>query len=115
MLTGEQRAAFAEQLEKTKTRLETEIKELGKTPDFGDEPDHFEEKADEAEEYSANLGMGQTLKQRLENVVRALEKMARGAYGTCEQCGNDIELAVLETDPESRFCKACKLQQTENR
>ena len=47
-------------------KLLKEIKDLGGIPDMGSdtEGETFEEEADEAEEYSKNLGIKQTLKER---------------------------------------------------
>ena len=96
-------------LEKTKEKLESEIADLKKPVDMGDDIDHFDEEADEAEEFSANMGMLQTLKMRYERVKRALMRMAGRSYGTCVKCGQNIEIEVLNADPESDFCKNCKL------
>jgi len=38
-----------------------------------------------------------------------LGKIQTGTYGICEKCGKPIEHEILAIDPESRFCKACKL------
>lgn len=108
MATKENISSLKRQLEKTKVDLEKEMKGLEVTPEFGSDVDHFEEEADEAEELNKNLGVEKTLKDRLMNVERALEKIAKGTYGKCEHCKKDIEWEVLNVDPESRCCKACK-------
>ncbi len=108
MFTQEQIASFKKKLEATKRDLETELKSLAKNPEFGSDVDHFEEEADEAEEYSKNLGVAKAMKERLMNVARALEKISNGTYGTCEKCGGAIESAILTVDPESGHCKKCK-------
>ena len=92
----------------TQGELEAQIKELEKPADMGSDVDAFDEETDEAEEDSANAGMLQPLKERYERIKDALTKIERGAYGGCEQCGKDIEVAILNVDPESRFCKECK-------
>lgn len=78
--------------------------------DFGSdvEGETAEEEADEAEELSKNEGIAQELKGRLIDVKNALDKIAAGTYGKCEDCGMEIEAEVLKVDPESRFCKECK-------
>lgn len=103
-------------IEKCKTKLgqiradlQKQIKGLEIAPKYGDDTDHFEEAADKVEEFSANMGMEQTFKERLNDVVRALGKIAAGAYGACENCRKEIELEILEIDPESRFCRNCKI------
>ncbi len=86
-----------------------EMKNLG-VVDFGSdtEGEIAEEEADEAEEFTKNKGIEQELKGRLIDVKNALDKIAAGTYGKCEECGMEIEAAVLEVDPESRWCKMCK-------
>ena len=110
MLTKEQIQNFGERLEKTKADLEKQIKDLeGKVPDFGSETDHFEEEADEAEAFSTNLGIAKTLRERLVNVNHALDKIATGTYGKCENCQEqEVPLKNLETNPELRFCRKCE-------
>lgn len=87
-----------------------QLKDLGEVPDMGSdtEGEVAEEEADEAEEYSKNLGIKQALKERLLEIKNALDKIAKGNYGKCENCGMAIEEVILKIDPESRFCKHCK-------
>ena len=110
MLTQEQLVIFKQRLEKTKADLEHEIKELeSKVPDFGSETDHFEEEAGEAEAFGTNLGIAQALRERLNNVNRALDKISAGTYGKCENCREqDVPIKNLETNPELRFCRKCE-------
>ena len=109
MVTTEQVAEFRAQLETTKKKLETEIGTLGKAPDFGSDSDHFEEAADEVEEYSTNLGVEQTARERRNDVVHALTKIEAGTYGTCEKCSAPLTLELLRIEPASRLCQSCKL------
>lgn len=90
--------------------IETELGKIPEVPEFGSdtEGEIFEEEADEAEEYSKNLGLKETLKTRLLDIKNALDKMAKGTYGRCEIGGEEIEQAILKVDPESRYCKAHK-------
>lgn len=44
---------------------------------------------------------------RLEQVVAALEKIADGSYGACEECGGRIPRARLEVIPDTPFCVKC--------
>ena len=67
-----------------------------------------EEEADEAEEFSQNAGIKATLKVRLVDIQKALEKIEHNEYGKCEECGMEIEPEVLAAAPESRYCKMHK-------
>jgi len=101
---------FKKVLETEKAELERQIAELKKPVDMGDDIDSFDEETDEATEFSANMGMVAQLKRRYHRIVDALSKMIKGTYGRCEACKNKIEPEVLAVDPESRFCRSCKLQ-----
>ncbi len=70
---------------------------------------NFDAKTDETEANIANAGMVETLKRRAHRVEDALRKMDKGAYGICEKCKKEIEPKLLEIDPESRYCRDCKL------
>ncbi len=107
----EDRKKLEEELRKKEEKLEVQLADFKKDLNFGDETDHFEEEADEAEEFGKNLGMAETFKARLNDVGHALGKIAKGGYGKCEKCGGEVELDVLNIDPESRYCKQCKLKQ----
>lgn len=110
MLSKEQLDNLKSRLEKEKLSLEEELKSLNaeKVPDFGSDVDYFEEEADEAEEFTTNVGIANALKQRLYDIETALTKIKTEKYGVCEKCGNKIESEVLDAAPESRLCKKCK-------
>lgn len=108
-MTQEKIAGYKLQLEKERGMILAEIKKNETPVDFGSDIDHFEEKTDQAEELSNDLAVAQDLKTRLDDVEAALEKIREGKYGVCEKCGEEIEEEILNVDPESRFCKRCKL------
>jgi RNA polymerase-binding protein DksA len=108
-LNEKQLQELKEQLEKEAGELEAQLSSVSREADFGSDTEtDFSQEADEAEEFSNNLGMQEALKERLQNIEHALEKMNRGTYGKCENCGKDIPLEVLKAAPESRLCKNCK-------
>jgi RNA polymerase-binding transcription factor DksA len=51
-------------------------------------------------------------KQFMEEVAAALERIEKGTFGCCEECGKTIPVARLEILPYTRFCVECawKLQ-----
>ena len=102
---------IAERLQKEKTEIEEELSNLKTTLDFGDETDHLEEESDESEEIGNYLGIKKLQDARLEQINRALGKIKDGSYGKCEKCGMAIEQKILDIDPESLLCKACKLKE----
>jgi RNA polymerase-binding transcription factor DksA len=40
-------------------------------------------------------------------ILRALERIALGTYGTCAHCGGAIPLARLDAVPYAEFCVKC--------
>ena len=111
MLSEAQIGEFKKKLEEEGASIEREIKGLEKIPEFGtDVTDFNEEEADEAEEWSTNIGIAEPLKERLREVKNALGKIAEERYGKCESRGEEIDAAVLSVNPESRFCQACMLK-----
>lgn len=101
---------FKNKLLAIKDALLKQIANLRKPVDMGDDIDSFEEEADEATETVANAGMVDSLKRRAHRIDDALLKMDKGTYGICETCKQAIEKELLEIDPESRYCRACKLK-----
>ncbi len=96
-------------LEKERTLLMKEIVSEEKPVDFGSDVDHGDEESDKSEQVGDQLAAAADLKDRLSEVDIALSKIQSGTYGVCEKCGKPIEEEILSIDPESRFCKACKL------
>lgn len=99
-----------EQLEKEAGEIEAQLGAEKNVPEYGSDTEGhtFDEEADEAEELGKQLGVHQVYKDRLADIESALDKMSRGVYGKCEQCGKDISIEVLRVNPESRLCKNCK-------
>lgn len=71
-----------------------------KTPD--EEADKYEFK----QEYHIQI---ENLKDRLNKINKALERIEKGNYGTCEKCGKRIEDARLKVDPATPLCRNCVL------
>jgi len=44
----------------------------------------------------------------LDQVERALQRIATGTYGSCESCGNPIPKARLQAFPSATLCVTCK-------
>jgi DnaK suppressor protein len=113
MLTKEELQKLEVKLKESKAGLERQVKDLETHADYGDDVDHGEKEADEDEEFSTRHSEAETLRVRLARVVMALDKITEGKYGTCEKCGKEMSLAMLDVDPESELCKECKLAERE--
>ncbi len=46
-------------------------------------------------------------RQALAEIEAALDRIAVGRYGRCEQCSRPIAAALLAAQPQVRFCAAC--------
>ena len=49
-----------------------------------------------------------SIRTRMEQVERALERLDAGQYGTCETCSGEIPVARLAAFPSVTLCVACK-------
>lgn len=105
-----------EQLEKERDQLLEELRGMGKlnneTGDWEATPEEMSSResdqndmADRFEDFEARSSMIRVLEPRLNNILRALKRLAHGAFGTCEVCGKEIETARLEANPAAKTCK----------
>lgn len=53
------------------------------------------------------LSLNENERMRLQEVDEALDRMASGTYGICEECGEPISLKRLEIRPWAKYCVAC--------
>lgn len=103
-------------LETEQKELREELGKLGATT--SDNPTDWEVKApdlqvmsadqnevaDVSEEMQTNAGIIEELETRYKNVSQALERIAQGTYGTCSECGKEIEKGRLEANPAAKTC-----------
>jgi DnaK suppressor protein len=99
----------------TEQRVEivSQLAELGATEDgaLTDDMDFggaFADAAAATAERTELLGIVDSLKQRLVEIDKALQRIADGTYGICANCGKEIGAARLEHRPESIHCVDCK-------
>lgn len=48
------------------------------------------------------------LKSDLKEIEKALEKIKKGTYGICENCGLQIDPARMEVKPSAIYCLKCE-------
>ncbi len=101
-----------QQLLAEKESIEKELARFRETLDFGDDIDHGEEESDESEEMGNYLSVKKSQDARLEQIEKALGKIAAGTYGICDNCGGVIEKEILKVNPESLLCRSCKMKAT---
>lgn len=109
---------FKAKLEEELERVEAELQSVGtQTPEGDWEGKETEmdvmsavadpnEAADKQEEFVTNRAVNDTLEVRYKEIKAALERINDGIYGTCEECGEEIEADRLEANPAARTCKA---------
>jgi len=112
-------------LEAKKLELEEQLKSFATKKEGGNWQTEYpqltdtpEDKVDEVEEYENLLPVEHALEESLRDVNLALEKIEKGTYGKCENCGNpdcDCEIPEerLEVLPEARTCSKCKCKDSE--
>jgi len=95
---------FANRDEKVKGDWDTRFPRF----DGGESGDAALEKAaDEVEEYSTLLPLEYNLETQLKDINSALEKIKKGTYGKCENCGKEIGEERLKIHPAAKFCMSC--------
>lgn len=111
-------AHFKKLLEEEQTRLETELKTVGRvnpenpddwepTPgDTHESSTDLNEFANTIETYETNTAVLKQLETQLGDVRDALAKIEDGSYGTCEVCQSTIEQGRLDANPAARTCIA---------
>jgi DnaK suppressor protein len=82
-----------------------------KFPEYGDKPD---ENAQEITDYSTTLVTEKVLEKSLEDINKALDRIAKGTYGTCKYCGKLIAEKRLLARPTASSCITCKTELQEN-
>jgi DnaK suppressor protein len=107
-MTTDKLKEYKKKLQQERGMVNEEIKRAEKPVDLGVDMPRFEEESDMAEEVGNQLALAGNLKERLDDIDEALRKMENGTYGICENCHKPIEEEILDIDPESRLCKACK-------
>lgn len=101
-----------QRLEEERERLRTELELLmaDERARSGDERGYDNHLADDATntlEIEQDIALEHHLRMLLLEVEQALDRMARGRYGHCEECGQRIDPERLEALPYTRFCLAC--------
>lgn len=107
-----------ERLLEEKKRLEQDLGDVAKKdpknpvhfqtvfPESGS--DSEDDNSVEASEYADELSIGAKLEAELRDVIKALEAIAKGTYGTCKYCKKEIDPKRLEARPTSSACITCK-------
>lgn len=105
---------FKDKLLQEQERIITELKSVGRInpdnpsdwePVAGEISEHSSDKNDQAdniEQYEQNTAILKELEEELQEVKHALEKIANGTYGICEESGKPIPIKRLKAYPAAR-------------
>lgn len=108
-----------DKLEKEKKQLKVTLKEIAtkdtkakddydaKFRNFGDPIFDNTAEAAEVSLYDSNLSVEGNLELKLRDVNAALDRIKKGVYGKCENCGKMIDQARLEASPAAKLCIDC--------
>ncbi len=94
--------ALRQQLEELEQRLER----IRRDQTQGHSSDSAEQ-AQERENDEVVDAIGEETRLAIVATRAALERLADGSYGICENCGNPIAAARLEARPEATLCINC--------
>ena len=78
-----------------------------KFPNYGDKSD---ESVQEIDEYTTNLATEKVLESALRDIDNALARIAKGNYGICKYCKQEIGEKRLMARPVANTCIACKVK-----
>lgn len=54
------------------------------------------------------FNVSETQRKKIQDIDVALEQIAKGEYGICMSCGEEISPRRMEVRPFSRYCIECK-------
>ena len=99
-----QLAARRLELVSEQAQLASQLDELhvGDPAEAHDE--NFADSGQVAAEQGENMALAGRLREQLDDVARALDKLDAGTYGLCEACGEPISADRLEAMPAARYC-----------
>ncbi len=103
---------YRDLLEAERAVLRRQLAELG----FGDAGGlTYDANFADSSQVTAERGEAETLagqlREQLNEVEAAIDRLGDGTYGLCERCGQPIPPARLEAMPTARLCIACASRQ----
>ncbi len=98
---------FRALLEEEKRNLQAKLDELGLGGSALSYDSNFADSSQVTAERGEVEALGAKLRDTLQEVEDALDKLAEGRYGMCENCGQPIDPVRLEAMPATRYCINC--------
>ena len=103
--TEANRRAALTALTAERDRVQDQLKELGVDRSSYDEG--FADSGQVTAERGEVEALVGTLRETLQEINEALDKLEAGTYGRCESCGGEISEARLDAKPAARYCIDC--------
>lgn len=107
-LTAAKRRKTREVLIEMRLRLTNQVASLRDDSLRRDDSGNIEEEGTDAFERQFALNLASSEQSSIVAIDDALRRLAEGNYGTCEDCGDNIELPRLDALPFVRTCIACQ-------
>lgn len=113
-LSPEDLAALRESLEEQRRFRREQLRQIDGAPqDRGDrgnrgDPSDRTDQQQAASQTEVRVMLAASARMVLTDVEAALDRMARGRYGTCHLCTRSISLARLTIVPQARYCARCQ-------
>ena len=103
-------------LEKQRAALLSEAGVLigsGLNPDKINFPD-VTDQASAEEEKNFSIRLRERERKLLKKIDEAIERIAKGTFGVCDGCAEDVGYNRLQARPVTTYCIECKTQQEED-
>lgn len=117
-------ARIRKQLEEERVSLEAQMTELEEesfqgtqselTGEVGIDED-FADAGSATFDREQALSIHNNIRDLIDQVRRALERIDQGTYGSCERCGRPIDAARLKALPRTLLCTDCKRREERSR
>jgi RNA polymerase-binding transcription factor DksA len=123
-MTQAELESYRQQLQALRSRLRGDVSHLTsealretggeRSGSLSNTPIHMADLGTDNFEQEFTLGLIQNEEQALDEIAAALDRLAQGTFGRCEECHKDIPRARLQALPYTRHCVECarKLQQS---
>ena len=106
-------SAIQRSLEQRRAELQEDLDRLTEPPEEGASVGFGKRVGDgttEAVERLATTATARAISTSIKDIDRALEKLADGTYGICDECGKQIGEARMQARPSTSLCVVCASQ-----
>lgn len=102
---------FKKRLESEKEQLAKEIDQYSQEDPYLDKyrsSETFDDSITEIEGHDRVTATKTELQRALNETIAALDRIEKGTYGICQNCGQTISQERLEAIPGAAFCTSCQ-------